>query len=143
MEKGSEAGTEGAIEVTGYTGNCRGNPPEAEATDEVTVEGTNEATPEEIEEAREGATPEATDGHPRTDPEATEVETDGTPHPGTTDKSRPITVAPEPDDATAEGTVPDDETTAGRLNKDSKNGTNESPSRDDPGVGDPGSHTHR
>ena len=139
MEKGREAGTEGATEVTGYTGNCRANPPEAESTDEATVEGTTEATPEEIEEA--------TDGHPRSNPEAKEVETeeatDGTPHPGTTDESRPITVVPEPDDATAEGTVPDDETTTGRPNKDRKNGTNESPSHDDPGVGDTGLHTCR
>ena len=116
-----------------------------EETEEVTAGGTNEATPEGTAEAKEEATPEAIDGLPKSDSEAIRVGTvegtEGVTQPVPTEEHPPMNVAPETDGETGEGTGRDDEVKVAIPNSNCRNGTIESPSRDDPGVGDTGPHT--
>ena len=112
-----------------------------EETEKATAGGTTKATPEGTAEAKEEATPEATDGLPGSDSEATGVgtveETEEGTQPVPREEHPPMNVAPE----TVEGTGRDDRIKVELPNSDCRKGTIESPSRDDPGVGDTGSHT--
>ena len=74
-------------------------------------------------------------------PEATGVGTvegtEGVTQPVPTEEHPPMNVAP------GEGTGRDDELKVAIPYSDCRNGTIESPSRDDPGIGDTGSHTRK
>ena len=52
-----------------------------------------------------------------------------------------MNITPETDGETVEGTGQDDELKVAIPNSDCRKGARVSPSRDDPGVGDTGSHT--